>query len=180
MKRRGKFLAGAIGIAAAAILVVGVGAVTPPALAARAGADCPGREPNWNLAVRNANPRSRGTIAPRGARSVLLCRYYTGSREAAHAHARVGELGGQRLVRRPGEIGAKFRDLEAVPRGQQFNLCGFFENGPDIYAIFRYRRGAPNVVHEFCGYADNGWAPLVSMGGAFLTELEDLTGASND
>jgi hypothetical protein len=136
---------------------------------------CPPDEPKQR-SLADHGPDLKRELLPRRATSVRVCRYYEGEGEThGRPHAHVGGLAGEAFLPRPGKfIGGL--DASAVTK-DRFNLCPFFENGPDFWIYARYRHRAPVGVYSFCGYAANDRGPLHWLGG-FERNLEHLTGAT--
>jgi hypothetical protein len=136
---------------------------------------CPPEEPRQRW-LHDHGPDLKRELLPRRATSVRICRYYEGEGEThGRPHAHVGGLAGEAFLPRP----AKFiRGLDASPvTKERFNLCPFFENGPDYWIYARYRHRAPVGAYSFCGYAANNRGPLRRLGG-FEANLAHLTGAT--
>jgi hypothetical protein len=121
---------------------------------ARGHGHCPPTEP-LERHFHNSDPRAHRQLLPGGATSVRVCRYFAGSGEVEGLpHARVGDLAGEAWLSHPRRL---TRKLNRLPTERHlFNLCPFFENGPDYRLYARYRGASPVHLFGSCGYLTNG------------------------
>jgi hypothetical protein len=108
------------------------------------------------------NPRARHALAPSGAVSVRICRYYgfgEAGKQTPKTQARVGQLRDQVELRGSGlleSLGLEFAELEPVGKGS-YNCPS--DEGARLFAVFSYAGAKPVIVEvnlSGCRFAYNG------------------------
>jgi hypothetical protein len=133
IETRRLFVAIAFALAATAGFATGANAVSTDE---QGSAGCPTTAP-----TPNASQPAEGLLAPKGATSVLLCRYH-GLNPSTTAH----HLERARLLTAANQVAQLTTELDALPRASGVTHCPM-DDGSELTAVFAYPRAATATVY---------------------------------
>ena len=125
----------------------------------------------------NRNLRARTVLVPRGANSLLLCRYLG----VNHPLQVVGTLAGSRTIRAVSTTAGLTRQFNALPQVPRFIHGCPAGDGSFILAFFRYRAAPTDPVRvdiDGCRTVTNGFLKRRAVfppGVHLIAELRQLT-----
>jgi hypothetical protein len=120
----------------------------------------------------STTPSSGGALVPRGATSLLLCRYH-----GLNPTRTARRLARARLVTSGARIGSLTAEFDSLPKLGRGILCPL-DDGSEIVATFRYPRARADVVDvglTGCRVVSNGRLSRTATGPAGMRLLAQLT-----
>ena len=125
----------------------------------------------------NRNLRAQTVLVPRGANSLLLCRYLG----VDHPLQVVGTLAGSRTIRAVSTITRLRRQFNELPQAPRFGHGCPAGDGSFILAFFHYRRAPADPVRvdiDGCRTVTNGFLKRRAVfppGAHLIAELRQMT-----